>query len=204
MGTKNKNDVNKALFAQYLLLGYNITEAAVSLFFGSVAGSIALISFGLDSAIESASTLIVTWRLKKTGTCSQEKEAVYEKRAFRWVGYSFMLLAVYVVFESGKKLVLNEAPEASVPGIAIALASILFMPRLAKYRHDLGHRINCNSLIADSKQTMLCVYMSIALLAGIGFNMLLGWWWADPLVGFVIAALAVNEGKRALEGKTCC
>jgi divalent metal cation (Fe/Co/Zn/Cd) transporter len=78
------------------------------------------------------------------------------------------------------------------------------MPLLAKYRHDIGHEINSNSLVADSKQTMLCVYMSVALLIGIGLNFLFGWWWADPLAGLIIAGLALSEGKKALEGKTCC
>lgn len=196
--------VKKALRAQYALLVYNFAEGALSLFFGGAANSIALISFGLDSFVESASTIIVTHRLRKSGKVSEREEEEYETRAFRLVGYAFILLAIYVAFESARKLITQEAPEASLAGILIALASIVIMPLMAKYRHDIGHEIGSNSLVADSKQTMLCAYMSVALLVGIGLNYLLGWWWADPLAGLVIAALAFAEGKKALEGKTCC
>ncbi|HQT44657.1 MAG TPA: cation transporter [Candidatus Micrarchaeota archaeon] len=196
--------MKKALFAQYVLLIYNILEAAVSLFFGSAANSIALVSFGLDSLVESASTIIVTHRLRAAGKVSEKKEEDYEHRAFRLVGYAFIALAIYVAVESVRKLVMHEIPQASIAGILIAVVSIVVMPIMAKYRHDIGHEISSNSLVADSKQTMLCAYMSVALLVGIGLNLLFGWWWADPLSGLVIAALAFIEGKKALEGKTCC
>ncbi len=199
-----KKNIKKALFAQYSLLGYNLAEGILSVFFGSGAGSIALISFGLDSFVESLSTIIVTLRLRKSGKTSFEEEEQHEKRAMKLVGYSFIVLAIYVIFESLRKLLLHEIPEASVPGILIALASILVMSRMAKYRHDLGHELKIDSLVADSKQTQLCVYMSYALLAGIGLNFLFSWWWADPLAGLIIATLAFWEGKKALEGKTCC
>jgi len=196
--------VGKALAAQYALLAYNIVEAALSLFFGGLANSIALVSFGLDSLVEFASALIVTHRLRVSGKVSAREEARHEKRAFRLVGYSFILLAVYVAFESARKLLLQEAPSPSFPGIFIAFASIFFMPLLSKYRHDIGHEIGSHSLVADSKQTMLCAYMSVALLAGTGLNLLLGWWWADPAAGIMIAALAFLEGRKALRGETCC
>ena len=196
--------VKKALLAQYALLAYNLAEAIASLFFGSIAGSIALFSFGLDSLVESASTIIVTWRLRKIGKVSLKKEEEHEHNALRMVGFAFIVLAAYVAFESIRKLLAREAPEASIPGVLIALASIIFMPFLAKRRHDLGHKLGSKSLVADSKQTMLCTYMSVALLAGAGLNLLFGFWWADPLAGLVIAALALVEGKKALEGKTCC
>ncbi len=201
---ERKNLVKKALLAQYALLAYNLAEGTLSVFFGFGAGSIALLSFGLDSFVESASTLIVTHRLQKSGKVSEFEEEEHERRAFRMVGYAFILLAAYVAFESARKLITAEAPEASVAGILIAVASIAIMPAFAKYRHDLGHELNSNSLVADSKQTMLCAYMSVALLAGMGLNMLFGFWWADPLAGFAIAGLALMEGKKALEGKTCC
>ena len=108
------------------------------------------------------------------------------------------------MFESIRKIMTQEVSKASLPGIVIALLSILVMPLLARYRHDIGHEINSKSLVADSKQTMLCAYMSVALLLGIGLNYLFGWWLADPIAGLVIAALAMYEGKKALKGKTCC
>ncbi|MCX6771540.1 MAG: cation transporter [Candidatus Micrarchaeota archaeon] len=198
------SSVKKALLAQYALLAYNLAEGILSVFFGSGAGSIALLSFGLDSFVETASTLIVTHRLRISGKVSEREEEEYEHRAFKWVGWAFILLAIYVAFESIRKLIAQEAPQASLAGILIAFASIAIMPRMAKYRHDIGHEIGSNSLVADSKQTMLCAYMSVALLFGIGLNLLFGWWWADPLAGLAIAALAFLEGKKALEGKTCC
>lgn len=199
-----KENVGKALRAQYFLLTYNIAEGALSVFFGAAAGSIALVSFGLDSFVESLSTAIVTLRLRKSGLVSEEEEEEHEKRALKLVGYSFIILAAYVAFESLRKLALHEAPGASLPGILIALASIIFMSYFSKYRHDLGHAIGSHALVADSRQTQLCVYLSFVLLLGIGLNLLFGWWWADPLAGLIIAALAAWEGKKALDGKICC
>lgn len=196
--------VGKALAAQYVLLAYNLAEGILSVFFGSSAGSIALVSFGLDSFIESLSALIVTWRLRKSGSVPPEKEEEHEQRALKLVGYSFILLSAYVMLESVRKLLHQEIPDASLPGIIISLASIIFMSHLSKRRHDLGHRIGSHALVADSRQTQLCVYMSLALLGGTGLNYLFGWWWADPLAGALIAALAFTEGKKVLEGKTCC
>ncbi|VVB99971.1 Cation efflux family protein [uncultured archaeon] len=196
--------VGKALFAQYSLLAYNLAEAALSLFFGNAANSIALVSFGLDSLIESASTLIVTHRLRASGKVSVQEEERRERRAFMLVGWSFILLSAYVAIESIRKLFLHEIPAPSLPGMVIAAASILVMPLLSKYRHGIGHEIGSHALVADSKQTMLCAYMSAALLAGMGANFLFGFWWADPLAGLIIAALAFLEGRKALRGETCC
>ncbi len=204
MPHKKSELIQQAITAQYALLAYNLAEAAASLFFGAAAGSIALVSFGLDSLVESLSTIIVTLRLRKSGKVSCEEEERHEKRALKLVGYSFLLLAAYVFFESGRKLLVHEQPEASLPGILIALASILFMTFLSNFRHRLGHEIKSNALVADSRQTQLCVYMSYSLLVGIGLNFLFGWWWADPLAGIFIAALSALEGKKALDGKSCC
>ena len=199
-----KEFTKKALFAQHLLVVYNIIEGVLSLFFGSISNSIALVGFGLDSVVESLSTITVTLRLKKSGKVSKEEEHKHEKNALTIVGYSFFVLAIYTASESMRKLVLGERPEASLVGIAIATASIITMPVFAKYRHDIGHKIGSKSLIADSKQTMLCAYMSIALLTGIGLNYVFGWWWTDPIVGLLIAAAAVQEGVNSLKGEECC
>ena len=196
--------VKKALFAQYALLAYNLVEGILSVFFGSAARSIALVSFGLDSFVESISTIIVTLRLRKSGKVSPQKEEAHERRALKLVGYSFILLSAYVMFESIRKLLYQEIPDASLPGIVIAFASIIFMSYLSKHRHDLGHKIGSHALVADSRQTQLCVYMSFALLGGIGLNFLVGWWWAAPLADIIIAALAYQEGRKALRGETCC
>ncbi len=134
-----QNHVKKALLAQYALLAYNLAEGILSVFFGFGAGSIALIRFGLDSIVESASTIIVTHRLLKSGRVSEHEEEKYERRAFKLVGYAFILLAGYVAFESIRKLLTQEVPDVSLAGILIAIASIVMMPLLAKYWHDLGH-----------------------------------------------------------------
>ena len=199
-----KELVKKALLAQYLLIVYNALEGILSIFFGNVANSIALIGFGLDSAIESLSTIIVTLRLRKTGKVSKKEEEKHESNALNLVGYSFIFLAIYVGFESIRKLVTYETSDPSLPGILIALASIIVMPIFSKYRHGLGHEIKSKSLIADSKQTLLCVYMSYALLGGVGLNYLFGWWWADPIAGLIIVVIAVQEGVNSLKGKECC
>lgn len=199
-----KKLVKKALLAQYVLIIYNALEGVLSLFFGNVANSIALIGFGLDSAVESLSTIIVTLRLRKTGKVSIEEEEKHEKNALRLVGYSFIILAIYVGFESVRKIAGHEVPDPSFPGIIIALSSITVMPIFSKYRHNLGHEIKSKSLVADSKQTLLCVYMSYALLGGVGLNYLFGWWWADPVAGLIIVGVAVQEGINSLKGKECC
>jgi len=159
MSPKTKTKlVNKALAAQYTLLAYNAAEAVLSLYFGAVADSIALISFGLDSVVESLSTAIVTLRLRQPAK-PPHKEAEDEMRALRLVGYSFLVLSAYVALESARKLLLHEPPEPSLGGIIIAAASIGIMPAISKYRHDIGHRIGSHSLVADSRQTLLCAYM---------------------------------------------
>ncbi|MDE1797987.1 MAG: cation transporter [Candidatus Micrarchaeota archaeon] len=196
--------VSKALRAQYVLLAYNILEAGASIFFGAASGSIALLGFGLDSVAETMSTAIVTMRLRKEGKMPVWKERRMESQAFWLVGACFVLLGAYIAWESAGKLLNHDIPSFSLPGALIALASIVFMPYLSRYRHDLGHRLGSNALVADSRQTMLCVYSAVALLAGLGLNYLLGWWWADPAVGLIIAALALYEGKETLEGKVCC
>ncbi len=196
--------VSKAVKAQYVLLAYNVLEAGYAIFFGLASGSIALLGFGLDSVAETMSTGIVTLRLRKEGQLPVWKERKMESRAFKLVGLCFVLFALYIAYESVGKLLSHEAPSASLPGVLIASASLIFKPSLSRYRHDLGHKLGSNALVADSRQTMLCVYSAMALLAGISLNHFLGWWWADPAVGLLIAALALYEAKETLEGKVCC
>src|SRR3989344_754349 len=188
----------KALLAEYALLSYNVLEALTSIFFGMAAGSIALIGFGLDSVVESLSTVILIGRLRKHGKVPAREEEEHERRALRLVGYGFYILAAYVAFESVRKLAFQEMPESSLPGLVIAFLSLAIMPFFYRYNHKIGHATGSRALIADSKQTLLCSYMSAALLVGIGSNYLFGFWWADPLAGLLIAYLAVKEGRRAL------
>jgi cation diffusion facilitator family transporter len=184
----------RALRLEYFTLAYNVAEAAVSIVFGSMAGSIALIGFGLDSIVESLSGLILIWRLKKHRESSEEDEEKIERRAERFVAVTFFLLGSYILFESVGKLVEGEVPGPSVPGIAIALLSMTIMPIIARKKYDLGLAIKSRALIADSKETLACSLLSVALLVGLGANYVFGFWQADPIVGLLIVAFLFREG----------
>ncbi len=184
----------KALRLEYFTVAYNIAEAAASIIFGSMAGSIALIGFGLDSIVESLSGLILIWRLKKHRTGTEEEEEEIERKAERFVAVTFFLLGSYILIESVGKLIWKEVPDPSVPGIAIALISMTIMPILARKKYDLGVAIKSRALIADSKETLACSLLSVALLVGLGANYLFGLWQADPIVGLLIVAFLYREG----------
>ncbi len=187
----------KALRLEYFTLAYNVAEAIASLVFGSLAGSIALIGFGLDSIVESLSGLILIWRLKKHRTGTEEEEEKIERKAERFVAVTFFLLGSYILIESVGKLARKEVPDPSIPGIAIALLSMTIMPILARKKYDLGVAIKSRALIADSKETLACALLSVALLLGLGANYLFGLWQADLIVGLLIVAFLYKEG---LEG----
>ncbi len=194
----------RALLLEYFTVGYNIVEGVFSVLFGLLSGSVALTGFGFDSAIESVSGSILIWRLTRHGKISEEEEERVEQRAVRLVALSFFILAAYVAFVSVKKLYLFEASEPSLPGIIIAILSLLIMPVLSFKKRNVGREIGSSSLIADSKETLLCSYLSAALLTGLALNYLFGLWWADPAAALVIVALILTEGIKTLrEGKTC-
>ncbi len=184
----------KGLRLEYFTVGYNTLEAVASIVFGSIAGSIALIGFGLDSIIESLSGVVLIWRLSQHGKLSAAAEERLEKRATKFVAITFFILGLYVLFESIKKLVLAETPEPSLPGIIIAVASLIVMPLLTWQKYKTGKQINSRALVADSKETLACAFLSVALLIGLGANYLFGFWQADPIVGVIIAAFLFREG----------
>ena len=184
----------RGLRLEYFTVGYNILEAIVSIVFGSIAGSIALIGFGLDSIVESLSGLVLIWRLRQHGKISEEAEERIEKRATRFVAITFFVLGAYVLFESIKKLVSAEIPEPSLPGIIIAIVSIIIMPLLMWQKYKTGKQISSRALVADSKETLACAFLSVALLLGLGANYLFGFWQADPIVGLIIVAFLFREG----------
>jgi len=186
----------KALRLEYFTLAYNIAEAAASIVFGSLAGSIALIGFGLDSIVESFSGLILIWRLKKHRAGSEEEEEEIERRAERFVALTFFLLGSYILFESVGKLVEGEVSDPSAPGIAIALLSMTIMPIVARKKYDLGVAIKSRALVADSKETLACALLSVALLVGLGANYVFGFWQADPIVALLIVAFLFREGRE--------
>lgn len=180
----------KALALEYFTVYYNILEAFFSIFFGSEAGSIALVGFGLDSIVESLSGFILIWRLRKHGAASETEEEESEKRAIRFVAITFFLLGTYVVYESAKKLVFAEIPSPSLPGIVIAVLSIIIMPVLSFTKRNLGIKINSEALVADSRETLACAFLSLSLLLGLAANNFFHLWQLDPLVGFVVALLS--------------
>ncbi len=184
----------KGLVLEYITVVYNILEAIASIIFGGIAGSIALIGFGLDSIVESLSGLVLIWRLRQHGKISEEKEKRIEKWATRFVAITFFILGLYVFVEAIRKWAVVEVPEPSLPGILIAIASLIVMPILTVQKYRTGQQINSRALVADSKETLACAFLSLALLAGLGANYWFGFWQADPIIGIVIAVFLFREG----------
>jgi len=152
----------------------------------------------LDSYIEVASGLVLIWRLRKHGFSNDEEEEAAEKRAIFFVGVTFFLLAFYVTYESGKKLLLQEHPDESLIGIILATVSLIAMPLLAFYKKKIATEINSRALRADALETLACSYLSLTLVVGLGANALFGWWWADPLAALAMVYFLAKEGWEAV------
>ena len=191
---KKENLYTKGLKLEYFTIAYNLIEAFVSIFFGSRAGSIALIGFGLDSIVESLSGMVLIWRLRQYPNLTEEEEKRVERKAIKLIATTFLVLAMYVLFQSIKKLLYQEIPDPSLPGIILAIASTIIMPTLAYRKYQIGKQIPSKALVADSKETLACFFLSLALLLGLGLNYLLGIWQADPIVGFFIVIFLFREG----------
>ena len=179
-------------------VAYNVIEAVIAITAGLVAGSVALVGFGLDSMVEVSSGLIILWQFR------HRMPETRERQALRLMAFSFFALAAYVSFESGRALLTGHDPDASPVGIALAVASLAIMPFLSWAQRRTGRELGSNAVVADSTQTLLCTYLSGVLLVGLLLNATLGWSWADPLAGLVIAAVAVKEGLEAWRGEGCC
>jgi divalent metal cation (Fe/Co/Zn/Cd) transporter len=177
---------------------YNVIEAIVAITAGTIASSTALIGFGLDSIIEVASATAVAWQF--SGKDPEARERV----ALKVIAVSFFALAAYVTVESARSLLGAEAADHSTVGIVLAAVSLLVMPFLSAAQRRTGRELGSASAVADSKQTLLCTYLSGVLLVGLLLNSLFGWSWADPVVALVIAAVAVKEGREAWRGDHCC
>lgn len=186
---------------EYFTIAYNVLEAVASILFGGIAGSIALIGFGLDSVVESLSGGILLWRLRKHETLTEEEEEKVEKKAVKFVAVTFFILGAYVLFESIKKLAFREVPEPSLPGIIIAVLSMVIMPLLAHRKLKAAAEIGSKALAADSKETLACALLSVALLLGLGLNYTAGIWWADPIVGLLIVFFLFREGWEGWKGE---
>lgn len=179
-------------------VAYNLIEAIVAVSAGLVAGSVALVGFGLDSVVEVSSGLIIIWQFRHPLPETRERQAL------RLLALSFFALAAYVTFESVRSLITQASPDVSPVGIGLAIASLIVMPFLSWAQRRTGKALNSNAVVADSTQTLLCTYLSAVLLVGLLLNATLGWSWADPIAGLIIAAVAVREGVQAWRGQNCC
>ena len=195
--TKNKytESVRRGRRLEYVTIVWNSLEAIIAVGAGLIAGSIALVGFGIDSVIEVSSGAILLWRL----VSGEHREDL----ALRLVGVSFLALAAYVAFGAVKSLWFGEPPEASYVGIALAALSVVVMPILARAKRKVAANLNSRAMTADSRQTDICAYLSAILLMGLGLNALFGWWWADPVAAIIMIPIIAKEGIEALRGETC-
>jgi divalent metal cation (Fe/Co/Zn/Cd) transporter len=182
-------------------IAYNAVEAAVALTAGTLASSTALFGFGLDSVVEVSSAAAVAWQFSAREHAVREAR---EKTALRVIAVSFLALAAYVTVDAVRALTGTGAAERSVTGIVLAAVSLAVMPFLSAAQRRAGRELGSASAVADSRQTLLCTYLSAVLLAGLLLNATLGWSWADPIAALVIAAVAVKEGRDAWQGRGCC
>ena len=198
--------LRRARLLNRVTIGWNAVEGVVAVAAGVAAGSVSLVGFGLDSAIEVSAAGILAWRLgqERGGGCMQADD----RRATRAIAVSFGVLAAYVLLESVRDLLTDARPDASVPGLVLAALSLALMPALARAKRRLAPALGSRAVEADAAQTRLCALMSGVVLLGLGANAVAGWWWADPAAGVGIAALAVAEGVRMWQAEsledTCC
>jgi divalent metal cation (Fe/Co/Zn/Cd) transporter len=195
-------NVQRGLYLEYATIFYNSLEGILSIAFGLLAGSIALVGFGADSIIEVTSGLTLVWRLRMDADIARRERA--DKLSLNIVGICFLALAAYVALDSITSLLRREAPEESIPGIVLAALSLAIMPLLARYKRRIAARIDSTALTADAKQTELCAYLSAILLGGLLLNATFGWWWADPVAALVMVPIIAKEGVDAVRGRTCC
>lgn len=181
-----------------LSVAYNVVEGMVAVSAGVAAGSVALVGFGLDSAVEVSSGLIILWQFSHKIPESRERQAL------RLLALSFFALAAYVGLESARALITGAQAEHSRVGIGLAAASLIIMPFISYAQRRTGRALESDAVFADGTQTLLCTYLSAVLLVGLLLNEAFGWYWADPLAGLAIAAVAMHEGFEAWKGEGCC
>ncbi len=189
----------RALWLEYITVGWNAVEAAVAIGAGMIAGSVALIGFGADSTIEVVSAVGLLWRLRRAGphaTVSEEGSA--ERRALYVVAITFFLLALYITWEAVTSLISRAEPLTSPVGIILAVLSLAVMPTLAIVKQRVGKEMGSRALVADSKETWVCSYLSLTLLLGIGAYAVVGWWWADPVGALAMLPVIIWQGWETL------
>lgn len=192
--------VRRARVLAGLGVGWHAVEAAVAVAAGILGGSIALVGFGADSVVEALAGFIVLWRFAAARASSEQAE----RRAQQLIAASFFLIAVYVGVEAIRNLLGGEIPRASWLGIGLAAVTTVTMPLLAWAKARVGDQLGSAATKSEGRQNMLCAYLSVALLVGLGANALLGWWWADPLTALAIAGVALKEGWETWRGDPCC
>jgi divalent metal cation (Fe/Co/Zn/Cd) transporter len=193
--------VKRGTTLQYVTIVYTSLEAVIALISGTIACSIALVGFGLDSAIEVTSSMASLYRLKTDGKALHRNA---EMLSLKITGWCFIALAAYVGFEALSALIKQEEPSRSVPGLILAAVSVFFMPWLARAKREIANKLGSRALETDSKQALFCSYLSGILLIGLVLNATLHWWWADSAAALVMVPMMVREGILALQGKSCC
>lgn len=195
-----------SVIAAWLVIGtvaYNAIEAALAIWAGIRAGSVALVGFGLDSVIECVAAIAVLWRLRVERTRSTEELARGERTVHRIVGFTFVALALYVVVQSGWTLWTAQAPEESPVGIIVAIASLVIMPLVAWGKLRAAHHLQSGSLRAEAKETLACLYLSATLLLGLVATAAAGWWWADPVAALCMVPWLMKEGLEGIRDEDC-
>lgn len=193
--------IRRGKLLEYFTVTYNSLEGVIAIAAGLFAGSIALVGFGFDSAIEVISGAALLWRLY--GDADESRRERIEERALRIVGVSFFILAAYVTYDAVTSLVRREAPDESIVGIVLAAVSVVVMPLLVRAKRRVARSIGSAALAADAAQTQICTYLSAILLAGLALNAAVGWWWADPIAALVMVPIIIKEGWEAIRGEHC-
>lgn len=199
----DKTDIENRLLRQgrtleYLSIGWTCIEAVVAFICGYLAASVSLIGFGVDSAIEVFSSLVLIWRLAQG-----ERGAKRERTALQLVGLSFFVLSAYIAFDATHDLLTRQAPRVSYVGIGFLVLAIVVMLLLARAKRRLAAGLNSRAMHADSQQSSFCAYLSAIALAGLTLNALFGWWWADPVSALAMISLILPEGMKAFRGEHC-
>ena len=189
----------RALRPEYFTIGWNVVEAVVAIGAGLIAGSVALIGFGVDSGVEVISAVGLLWRLRKAGpNATIQEEGAAERRALYIVAATFFLLAAYISFEAITALVGREEPDSSTVGLVLSVLSLVIMPALAYSKQRTGRQMGSRALVSDAMETWVCSYLSLALLAGVGLYALFGWWWADAVGALAMLPVIVWQGWETL------
>ena len=194
--------VRRGICLSYATIGYNTLEAIGSLVAGVLAGSVALVGFGVDSVIEVTASLAAQWRLRSDLNPSHRERV--ELLTMRIVGICFIALAIYILFDAASTLVKRAAPDRSPFGILILALSVIVMPVLARSKKRVARELTSSALEAEATQTSLCAYLSVIGLVGILLNAVLGWWWADPVAALAMVPIIAWEGVEGIRAEACC